>query len=509
MGSVKEMVSITERKNMANKVLTGERAISSLMMDMPGMVCKHGCSYVACRGLVLTPISGILIITHGPVGCSYYSWGGNRLRHQAANAQHDYFSNSFSTHMDESDIIFGGEKKLKQAIKEAVEIFRPPVIAICSTCPIGLIGDDVQSIAEAAEKEYGVKVISFSCEGFRSIPGYRIANMGIIENVIGTGQNNVGKYPVNIIGEFYNGQRAKEIARIFKHIGYDIVAVLMGDGNYDDLKNAHQAKLNLFNSDKVVADLVEVMQDKFGTDWMGFNFIGLDNIINSLKNMADFFGTPELLSKTEDLIADELAKIQDSMDDYKMKLKNRIAVIQEDEFVSRHYQALFSDLDVNPVMVGNELFCRPGQNEMSFMSAVERGCSTPDTKLGVRYDTDLEHYHINLPVRLYEQIKTKTTINDTNGVHSKMAYDSILIPNLTHGETEQLLNTIQPDIYFPGIKENFAGVGTGYRSCFFNADDYRFDYGGFRGAIHFAQDLLMAINMSVWQNNVAPWKIDQ
>ncbi len=501
------MALVTESKNTENKILAGARDFSTLMMDIPGVLCKHGCSYMACRGLVLTPISGILIITHGPVGCSYYSWGGNRPRYRAENTDHDYFSYSFSTRMEESDIIFGGEKKLKQAIKEAVEIFHPPAIAICSTCPIGLIGDDVQSIAEAAEKEYGIKVMSFSCEGFKSIPGYRLANIGIIENVIGTGQKDVGKFPVNIIGEFYNGQRAKEISEIFEHLGYDIVSVLMGDGSYDDLKTAQQAKLNLFTSDKVVADLVEVMQEKFGTDWMRFNFIGLTNIINSLKKMASFFGDPELISNTEYLITEELERIKGSMENYKTKLKNKVAVIYEDEFVTRHYGALFSDLELSLVIVGNDLICREGQNEISFLSALESGRKVHVAqKNTVQYTTDLEKYHINLPVSLYEKIKKEIIIANNDAQFNPPACSNILISHLSQQEVEQLLNVIEPDIYFPGIVDIFPGVKTNSFSCFFNADQYRFDYGGFNGALDFAQDLLMTINMAGWQNNVAPWK---
>ncbi|MFH0976259.1 MAG: nitrogenase component 1 [Spirochaetota bacterium] len=507
------MKSITECDDLKHKVITGEREISSLIMDTPGILCKHGCSYMACKGLVLTPISGIFIITHGPVGCSYYSWGGNRIRQMPENAKDDYFSYDFSTNMEESDVIFGGEKKLKQAIKEAVNIFHPQVIAICSTCPVGLIGDDIQSIAQQAEMEYGIKVLSFSCEGFRSIPGYRLANQGIIENVIGTGQQNTGKYPVNIIGEFFNGQRAKEITRIFKKIGYDIVAVLMGDGSYDDLKNAHKAHLNLFSSDKAVADMVKVLHEKFGTNWLKFNFIGMDNVINSLKNIADFFDVPELANRTEALISEELAKIQDELNNYKNKLRNKTAVIFEDEFVSRHYQALLTDLEVNPVIIGNELFCTNGQNEISFLSAAESvpGVSAAKEKGTLRYDTDLEHYHITLPSRLFEEIKTEIMpellFNYDNGVYSRTDYNSMLIPNLSHEETEHLLKIIKPDIYFPGIKKIFTGVAANSFFCFFKTDQYRFDYGGFHGAILFARDLLMNMQMAVWQNNVAPWKI--
>lgn len=487
------------------RVVTGERTVDSLIMDVPGILCKHGCSYMACRGLVLTPISGILIITHGPVGCSYYSWGGNRLRYRPETEQPDYYGYSVSTNMNESDVIFGGEARLKQAIKEAVEIFNPPVIAICSTCPIGLIGDDVESIAREAEDQYGVQVLPFACEGFRSVPGYRLATRGIMERVMGSGEKSVGQYPVNVIGELYNGPRAREIARIFERIGYDIVAVLMGDGNIEDLRNAHKARLNLFTSDKAVADLIEVMQDRFGTAWMGFNFIGMDNIVNSLKNMAEFFAAPELRERTETLIAEETGKIKERLDDCQKRLKNKVAVLFEDEFVSRHYQALFYDLEVNPVAIGHDLICRSGRNEMGFLSNLESGGGAGQLDHEVHYGTDFEHYHMSLPLNLYERIKTRAEVGGEKGEPSETAYGSLLISGLSRNDVERLLDIIQADIYFPGIKENFAGIGDD--ACFFKADDYRFDYGGFDGAVRFAHDLLMTMDMSGWLNNSAPWKL--
>ena len=50
-----------------------------------------------------------------------------------------------STDLQEDEIIFGGEKKLKAAIDEAVALFRPKAIGIFATCPVGLIGDDVHA----------------------------------------------------------------------------------------------------------------------------------------------------------------------------------------------------------------------------------------------------------------------------------------------------------------------------------------------------------------------------
>ena len=101
--------------------------------------------------------------------------------------------------MQETDIVFGGEKKLKKAIKEAVEIFNPECIMISSTCPIGLIGDDIHAVAAESEKLYGIKVLAFSCEGYKGVSqsgGHHIANNGLMKYIIGTGDAEPVKYSV-------------------------------------------------------------------------------------------------------------------------------------------------------------------------------------------------------------------------------------------------------------------------------------------------------------------------
>ncbi len=92
--------------------------------------------------------------------------------------------------MKETDIVFGGEKKLKKAIDEVVKIFNPEAVTICATCPVGLIGDDIEAVSREAEKEHGIKVIPARCEGYRGgvsqSAGHHIASNALMENLIGT-----------------------------------------------------------------------------------------------------------------------------------------------------------------------------------------------------------------------------------------------------------------------------------------------------------------------------------
>ena len=67
----------------------------------------------------------------------------------------NFMTYCFSTDMQEEEIIFGGEKKLRAAIQEAFDLFHPKAIAVFSTCPVGLIGDDVHAVARGHEGEAG------------------------------------------------------------------------------------------------------------------------------------------------------------------------------------------------------------------------------------------------------------------------------------------------------------------------------------------------------------------
>lgn len=122
--------------------------IAANARSVPGVITERGCCYAGCKGVVVGPIKDVLTITHGPIGCGFYAWGTRRNQAKATKEGEPVFIQyMFSTDMQEPDIVFGGEKKLRQAIKEAVDIFHPKAIMICSTCPVGLIGDDVQAVA--------------------------------------------------------------------------------------------------------------------------------------------------------------------------------------------------------------------------------------------------------------------------------------------------------------------------------------------------------------------------
>jgi len=59
-----------------NKVEPDGKApvISSNVRTVPGLIGQRGCCYAGCKGVVLGPTRDIINITHGPIGCGFYSW---------------------------------------------------------------------------------------------------------------------------------------------------------------------------------------------------------------------------------------------------------------------------------------------------------------------------------------------------------------------------------------------------------------------------------------------------
>jgi nitrogenase molybdenum-iron protein alpha chain len=264
----------------------GPQAIDANTRTIPGILTQRGCCYAGCKGVVLGPIKDMVHIVHGPVGCSYYAWGTrrNKARSDEGTPPEKMFNSMcFTTDMQESDIVFGGEKKLAAMIDEVVRTFHPQAISICATCPIGLIGDDIAAVARSAEARHGIQVLSFNCEGYKGVSqsgGHHIANNNLMANVVGKGtKGKTGRHIINILGEYNIGGDGWELERILKDIGYTINCVLTGDSSYPQIQNLHLADLNLVQCHRSINYIAEMMETKYGTPWIKVNFIGVESPI--------------------------------------------------------------------------------------------------------------------------------------------------------------------------------------------------------------------------------------
>ena len=113
--------------------------------------CKFWTAYAVING-----IKHCVPLIHGPTGCTYSVASAYKMN--ACNYRGCPFEPTSCTALNELCIVFGGEGKLYEAAKEAKKKFNPDLIVILSCCCSGIIGDDVETVAQRVEKEINTKV---------------------------------------------------------------------------------------------------------------------------------------------------------------------------------------------------------------------------------------------------------------------------------------------------------------------------------------------------------------
>ena len=104
-----------------------DQEILSNVRTIPGIITQRGCTYAGCKGVVLGPTRDIINLVHGPIGCSFYAWLTRRNQTHVPEGGDNFIPYSFSTDMQDENIVFGGEAKLKDAIREALRNVPPKI----------------------------------------------------------------------------------------------------------------------------------------------------------------------------------------------------------------------------------------------------------------------------------------------------------------------------------------------------------------------------------------------
>lgn len=411
--------------------------------SVSGAVSQRACVYCGAR-VVLNPITDAFHLIHGPIGCAAYTWD---LRGSLSSGS-KLFRNSFSTDLSETDVIFGGEKKLRAAVDEIVNKFHPKVIFIYATCIVGVIGDDVDAVCKMAEEKYKIRVIPVKSPGFsgNKSTGYRAACNAILK-LIGNKKSEKKLNGINYLGDFNLAGEVWVVENYLKRIGIDIVSKLTGDGKVDEIVKAPGAKLNIVQCAGSMGYLAKKMEELYDIPFIKTSFVGLEDTENSLLQVAHLVGNEETVKKAEKLIKEEEEKIQPELEYYRGRLKGKKAAI----YVGGGYKAIslikqFRDLGIETVMVG--------------------------TQTGKPED--------------YEIIRQITNEG------------TVILDDANPYELERFMVEKGADVLVGGVKERPLAYKLGVAFCDHN-HERKHILGGFQGAINFAKEIDLTVNSPVWQ----------
>ncbi len=320
--------------------------------SLAGAVSQRACVFCGSR-VVLYPIADALHLVHGPIGCAVYTWD---IR-GALSSGPELHRLSFSTDLQEMDVIFGGEKKLAKALDELIDRHKPKAAFVYSTCIVGLIGDDMEAVCKKTAKEKGIPVLPVQSEGFKGNKraGYEAA-CNAMAKLVGTGEiSNISNYSINILGDFNLAGEIWLIREYFEKIGVEVVANITGDGRIADIQRCHGAALNVVQCSGATMDLANMMEERYAIPSIRVSYFGVEDMAEALYSVAEYFNDPTLLENAQKLIQEEIAKLTPELAKYKKALQGKKAAI----YVGGAFKAFslvkaFRLIGMDVVMVGSQ-----------------------------------------------------------------------------------------------------------------------------------------------------------
>ncbi len=409
--------------------------------SVSGSVSQRACVYCGAR-VVLNPITDAFHIVHGPIGCASYTWD---IRGSLSSGS-DLYRNSFSTDLQEKDVIFGGEKKLMAAIEEIMEKHHPKLIFVYSTCIVGVIGDDVEAVCKKLSLKYGARIIPVKSPGFSGTKsdGYRMACNAIMELIAPHKQER--RKGINILGDFNLAGELWIVKDYLKRMDIPVIATITGDSDYDTLLQAPAAQLNIVQCAGSSTYLANRMEEELGIPYIKVSFYGIEDTMSSLIRIAEALGNDSARQKAVKLCETECGRLQEFLVKYRKNLEGKKAAI----YVGGGFKAIslirqFRSLGMETVVVG--------------------------TQTGKKED--------------YEIIEGLVDDN------------TVIIDDANPAELEKFIKEKKADILVGGVKERPLAYKLGVAFCDHN-HERKHPLCGFDGVVNFTKEINSSINHPVW-----------
>jgi len=234
-------------------------------------------------------------LVHGPTGCAFFS-------RNSLFVLNGYFESDeigpipkvFTTGFNDNDVIFGGKKKLRQAILEINETYKPDLIFVLNCCVTEVIGENIEDVTESLKEIVDAKMVAVHGAGFKGDQkvGMREAGKILFEEFFLNKKLTI-PMTINFLGDFNPLNPAtKEFKEILQSVGIQIHRTIPGNCSREELETANQAALNFVMCGNAAKNLARLMEENLGMPYIGeeASLFGLDNTYKTTRKIFDFFG---------------------------------------------------------------------------------------------------------------------------------------------------------------------------------------------------------------------------
>jgi nitrogenase molybdenum-cofactor synthesis protein NifE len=416
-----------------------------------------GCAFDGAK-IALQPLTDVAHLVHGPIACEGNSWDNRGAKSSGSNI----WRTGFTTDINETDVVFGGEKRLYKAIKEIFDKHNPAAVFVYQTCVPAMIGDDIDAVCKAASQKLGKPVIPVNSPGFVGPKnlGNKLAGEALLQHVIGTEEPEyTTPYDLNIIGEYNLSGELWQVKPLLDELGIRILSCISGDGKYHEVAQSHRAKASMMVCSKAMINVARKMEDKYGIPFFEGSFYGIEDSSDSLREIARLLiqsGAPaELMDRTEALIAKEEAKAWAAIAKYKPRFKGK-----------------------------KVLLITGGVKSWSVVSALqEAGLELVGTSV------------------------KKSTKEDKERIKELMGQDAHMLDDMSPRDMYKMLKDAKADIMLSGGRSQFIALKASMPWLDINQERHN-AYMGYVGMVKLVEEIDKALFNPIWEQvrKPAPWE---
>jgi nitrogenase molybdenum-iron protein alpha chain len=308
---------------------------------------------------MMNSIPNSVVLIHGAIGCGSSAHGGNAATRAGNNHRWGVVKDGtwLSTALSEQDVIGGGEEKLANAIREIDERYQPEIIFTVAGCVPGIIGDDIDGVAQQLQPEIKAHILPVHCEGFKTkiwataydAVYHAIGRVLLKEPVAGEQVKRAAKPTVNLMNVSSMGRVDElELERLLRELGLD-VNVFPVFAQPDKMTAVTQAHLSVSTCPTHDDYLLHFLEAKYGVPYVHKHMpIGIANTSLWLRDVARHFG---LEQQAEQFIAAEEAELQNALNELKLFFAGKKAFVSAGEFRALSTAILLAELGFEVVAV--------------------------------------------------------------------------------------------------------------------------------------------------------------
>ena len=436
-----------------------------------GLQCQQINSMAA-----LMSLEDAVFISHSPqgcLGCSIMATDMFRVGQAHRGIKNIRNPRIIVTNIDQKSVVFGGEEKLRESVKKAVERYNPKLIFIYASCASGIIGDDIDAIAADLQKEYDAVIVPIHCEGFKSkicASGFDAAFLAINEYILKHEKLPKEKGLINLFAPTtisYADQ--KEMERMLSLIGATV--------NYIPFYSSLE-KIKKIPAAEASTSICKVFADEFmKTLWEDYDIpyshtvmpIGIRNTDKWYRGIAKVIGKEK---EVEEIIEKEHKRIEPLVSKLKSRLEGKRVFICGGTGRSFAAAALIDDFGMELVGLETPTYDEDAQVDIEYLNGIHK-----DFVLDIANMQPFEQ--VNLVKKLkpdafigVPEWAAKLGIPTTHVLDGKrptMGYDGLLF----------LGNKIADQLENPGFNKKLAQhVKLPYKESWYEEDAFKYIVGG-------------------------------